>query len=179
MRLTIQYITVASLAPTTIVKYVSLSWLIFTTHSFCPPTHPIHSGRIKQRTNTLLRNEDPSASSSPQLTLSEREDAEEARLDSLETRLAAKRETIQNSRLNEMFAEEDVERQKRQAEIDRMLMKDDEVWRRERKKRMLGKFAGMERGEVTEALREEMEKEIAGESVVYKNMNCINVMLVV
>lgn len=74
-----------------------------------------------------------------------------------------------------MFAEEDVERQKRQAEIDRMLMKDDEVWRRERKKRMLGKFAGMERGEVTEALREEMEKEIAGESVVY----CFNVMLVV
>ena len=66
-----------------------------------------------------------------------------------------------------MFAEEDIERQKRQAEIDRMLMQDDEVWRRERKRRMLGKFAGMERGEVTEALREEMEKEMAGESFMF------------
>ena len=175
MRLTIQYnITVASMNPTTIVKYVSLSWLLFTTHSFCPPTQhhtsSLHNNHIKQNTNTILYSEDPSSSSasySPQLTLSEREDAEEARLDSLETRLAAKRDTIQNSRLNEMFAEEDIERQKRQAEIDRMLMQDDEVWRRERKRRMLGKFAGMERGEVTEALREEMEKEMAGESFMF------------
>ena len=62
-----------------------------------------------------------------------------------------------------MFAEEDSERERRQEEINKMLEEDDEVWREERKQRMLGKFAGMERGEVERALREEMEKEQKGE----------------
>lgn len=64
-----------------------------------------------------------------------------------------------------MFAEEDIERKRRQEEIDLLLENDDAVWREERKKRMMGKFAGLERGEVEEILREEMEKEVAGELI--------------
>lgn len=81
----------------------------------------------------------------------------------LEESLAKKRDELQNKRLNEMFAEEDSERMKRQEEIDRMLEQDDEVWKEERKKRMLGKYAGMERGEIERVVREELEKEKAGE----------------
>ena len=79
----------------------------------------------------------------------------------LEESLAKKRDELQNKRLNEMFAEEDSERMKRQEEIDRMLEQDDEVWKEERKKRMLGKYAGMERGEIERVVREELEKEKA------------------
>lgn len=81
----------------------------------------------------------------------------------LEESLAKKRDELQNKRLNEMFAEEDSERMKRQEEIDRMLEQDDEVWKEERKKRILGKYAGMERGEIERVVREELEKEKAGE----------------
>ena len=143
--------TKQSMTPSTIVRYVSLSWLLLAAHSFCPPTTP------RAKPSQLHDQEQPQ-----QLTLSEAEDLEEARLDA-EERLARKRDALQNSRLNEMFAEEDSERERRQEEINKMLEEDDEVWREERKQRMLGKFAGMERGEVERALREEMEKEQKGE----------------
>jgi hypothetical protein len=71
-----------------------------------------------------------------------------------------------------MFAEEDIERKRRQEEIDLLLENDDAVWREERKKRMMGKFAGLERGEVEEILREEMEKEVAGELICCSMFVC-------
>jgi hypothetical protein len=152
--------------PSTIVRYVSLSWLLLSSHttsSFCPPS-PSHKHR---NPSSLFDYQDPNtSSSSQQLTLSQAEDAEEARLD-LEASLARKRDAMQNRRLNEMFAEEDQERKRRQDEIDKMLMVDDEVWREERKRRMLGRFAGMEKSEVEKVIREEMEKEKAGEWCLY------------
>jgi uncharacterized coiled-coil protein SlyX len=153
MRLTILFPTRPT-NPSTIVRYVSLSWLLLTTtHSFCPPRQTHHH-------RWTLHAEEPG-----QLTLSQLETIEEARLDSLEESLAQKRDALQNKRLNEMFAEEDIERKRRQEEIDLLLENDDAVWREERKKRMMGKFAGLERGEVEEILREEMEKEVAGELI--------------
>ena len=145
------------MTPSTIVRYVSLSWLLLTANSFCPPSSP--RAKLSQ-----LHDQEPQ-----QLTLSEAEDLEEARLDA-EERLARKRDALQNSRLNEMFAEEDSERERRQEEINKMLEEDDEVWREERKKRMLGKFAGMESGEVKRALIEEMEKEQKGEYFLFMMM---------
>ena len=149
--------------PSTIVLYVSLSWLLLSAESFCPP-----QSHIQQNAQSSLRNtrEDTEITQvAPQLSLSDLEDLEEARLDSLsqEQSLAARRDAIQNSRLDEMFREEDLARQARQEEINRMLVEDDAEWREERRQRMLGRFAGMGWGEVERVLREEREREKIGE----------------
>jgi hypothetical protein len=154
-----------------IVRYVSLSWLLLaSTTSFCPP----HPSTHRHKSCPLFEYQGEQQQQQ-QLTLSQAEDAEEARLD-LEASLARKRDAMQNRRLNEMFAEEDQERKRRQDEIDKMLMMDDEVWREERKRRMLGRFAGMDRADVEKVVREEMEKEKAGEfgaiSFVFAHVCC-------
>lgn len=73
---------------------------------------------------------------------------------------------MQNSRLNEMFREEDLDRARRQEEINKMLREDDEVWREERRRRMLGRFAGMGLDEVEKLMMEERERELVGELFV-------------
>jgi hypothetical protein len=65
-----------------------------------------------------------------------------------------------------MFREEDLDRARRQEEINKMLSDDDEVWREERKKRMLGRFAGMGLDEVEKLVKEERQRELVGEFFV-------------
>lgn len=82
--------------------------------------------------------------------------------------LAQKRDVLQNTRLNEMFAEEDAMTANRQAQIRALLDEDDKVWKEERRKRMLGKYATVESWEEVERLMEEdRRKEAQGMCCVY------------
>mmetsp|Transcript_8670 Transcript_8670/g.19467 ORF Transcript_8670/g.19467 Transcript_8670/m.19467 type:complete len:1240 (+) Transcript_8670:342-4061(+) len=75
--------------------------------------------------------------------------------------LAQKRDLLQNTRLNEMFAEEDADNAARQARIKELMEDDDRVWKEERKKRLLGKYAGVESWEeVEKMLGEDRKKEV-------------------
>jgi len=65
-----------------------------------------------------------------------------------------------------MFREEDLDRARRQEEINKMLREDDQVWREERKRRMLGRFAGMGLDEVEKLIKEERQRELVGEFFV-------------
>ena len=168
--------TVPSMTPSTVVRYVALSWLLPGIHSFCPTPHrhPLqtnHDARCTARQSTKRDETDTVQPQTPsQLTLSELEDLEEARLDrqaaQREHAQSLKRDALQNSRLNEMFREEDLDRARRQEEINKMLSDDDEVWREERKKRMLGRFAGMGLDEVEKLVKEERQRELVGEFFV-------------
>eukprot|EP00804_Cyclotella_cryptica_P003699 CCRYP_008882-RA/>CCRYP_008882-RA protein AED:0.04 eAED:0.04 QI:123/1/1/1/1/0.75/4/799/942 len=160
-----------SMSPSTVVRYVALSWLLPRIHSFGPAPpyrHPLHTNRHSHctaRPSTKRDETDTVQTPMPSpLTLSEQEDMEEARLDrqaaELERARSLQRDALQNSRLNEMFREEDLDRARRQEEINKMLKEDDEVWREERRKRMLGRFAGMGLNEVEKLMREEREREL-------------------
>lgn len=168
--------TVPTMTPSTVVRYVALSWLLPGIHSFCPTPHrhPLqtnHDAHCTARHSTKRDETDTVQPHTPsQLTLSELEDLEEARLDrqaaQLEHARSLKRDAMQNSRLNEMFREEDLDRARRQEEINKMLREDDEVWREERRRRMLGRFAGMGLDEVEKLMMEERERELVGELFV-------------
>lgn len=74
--------------------------------------------------------------------------------------LAQKRDLLQNSRLNEMFADEDADNAARQAKIKQLMEEDDRQWKEERKQRLLGKYAGVESWEeVEKMLGDDREKE--------------------
>ncbi|KAL7519640.1 hypothetical protein ACHAWX_004399 [Stephanocyclus meneghinianus] len=162
--------TVPTMTSSTVVRYVALSWLLPGIHSFCPTPHrhPLqtnHDAHCTARHSTKRDETDTVPPQTPsQLTLSELEDLEEARLDrqaaQLEHARSLKRDAMQNSRLNEMFREEDLDRARRQEEINKMLREDDEVWREERRRRMLGRFAGMGLDEVEKLMKEEREREL-------------------
>ena len=67
-----------------------------------------------------------------------------------------------------MFAEEDAMTANRQAQIRALLDEDDKVWKEERRKRMLGKYATVESWEEVERLMEEdRRKEAQGMCCVY------------
>ncbi|KAL7541115.1 hypothetical protein ACHAXR_011451 [Thalassiosira sp. AJA248-18] len=75
--------------------------------------------------------------------------------------LAQKRDLLQNTRLNEMFAEEDADNASRQAKIKALMEEDDRAWKEERKKRLLGKYAGVKNWEeVEKMLGEDRKKEV-------------------
>ena len=69
-----------------------------------------------------------------------------------EIALAQKRDILQNTRLNEMFAEEDAVAANRQAQILALMDEDDKIWKAERRKRLLGKYASVESWEEVERL---------------------------
>eukprot|EP00578_Thalassiosira_sp_NH16_P025194 CAMPEP_0181088902 /NCGR_PEP_ID=MMETSP1071-20121207/7024_1 /TAXON_ID=35127 /ORGANISM="Thalassiosira sp., Strain NH16" /LENGTH=1213 /DNA_ID=CAMNT_0023170829 /DNA_START=225 /DNA_END=3863 /DNA_ORIENTATION=- len=75
--------------------------------------------------------------------------------------LAQKRDELQNNRLNEMFAQEDADNAERQAKIKQIMEEDDKQWMEERKKRLMGKYAGVESWEeVEKMLGEDKKKEV-------------------
>lgn len=69
--------------------------------------------------------------------------------------LAKKRDALQNNRFNEMFAEEDAVNADRQSRIRQLMDEDDKVWKAERRKRLLGKYASVESWEEVEKLLDE------------------------
>lgn len=78
-----------------------------------------------------------------------------------ELQLAQKRDALQNTRLNEMFADEDADNAERQAKIKALMEEDDRAWKEERKKRLLGKYAGVESWEeVEKMLGDDRKKEV-------------------
>ena len=80
-----------------------------------------------------------------------------------EIQLAQKRDALQNNRLNEMFAEEDTANAKRQAKIQQLMDEDDKVWKAERRKRLLGKYANVtDWKEVEKMLDDDRKKEVKG-----------------
>ena len=64
--------------------------------------------------------------------------------------LAKKHDALQNNRFNEMFAEEDAVNADRQYRIRQLMDEDDKVWKAERRKRILGKYASVESWEEVE-----------------------------
>ena len=72
-----------------------------------------------------------------------------------ELEMAQKRDALQNSKLNEMFAEEDASNAARQAKIQQLMAEDDAKWMEERRKRLLGKYATVESWEEVEELQKE------------------------
>ena len=85
-----------------------------------------------------------------------------------EIQLAQKRDALQNNRLNEMFAEEDTANLKRQEKIQQLMDEDDKVWKAERRKRQLGKYANVKDWkEVEKMLDDDRKKEVKGMLVVY------------
>jgi len=72
--------------------------------------------------------------------------------------LAKKRDKLQNTRLNEMFEEEDAKNAARQAKIHEMMEEDDKRWKEERRKRLMGKYAGKTLEEVEEMIDEDRKK---------------------
>ena len=62
---------------------------------------------------------------------------------------------MQNGWLNEMFAEEDAANADRQDRILQLMDKDDKVWRTERCKQLLGRYANVESWEEVETLLDE------------------------
>ena len=81
--------------------------------------------------------------------------------------LAQKRDILQNTRLNEMFAEEDAAAANRQAQIRMLMEEDDKIWKAERRKRMMGKYANVESWEEVERLMDEdRRKEALGMWVI-------------
>jgi transcription-repair coupling factor (superfamily II helicase) len=69
--------------------------------------------------------------------------------------LAKKRDALQNNRFNEMFADEDAITANRQSRIRQLMDEDDKVWKAERRKRLLGKYATVESWEEVEKLLED------------------------
>jgi transcription-repair coupling factor (superfamily II helicase) len=69
--------------------------------------------------------------------------------------LAKKRDALQNNRFDEMFAEEDAVNADRQDRIRQLMDEDDKVWKAERRKRILGKYASVESWEEVEKLLDE------------------------
>ena len=84
-----------------------------------------------------------------------------------EIALAQKRDILQNTRLNEMFAEEDAVAANRQARIRALMDEDDKIWKAERRKRLLGKYASVESWEEVERLMEEDRRKEAKGMFVY------------
>lgn len=77
--------------------------------------------------------------------------------------LAKKRDALQNRRLNEMFAEEDTANSQRQAKIQQLMKEDDKVWKEQRRKKLLGKYAEVDSWEeVEKMLGEDRKKEVKG-----------------
>ena len=80
-----------------------------------------------------------------------------------EIRLAKARDTLQNTRLNEMFAEEDQQNLKRQQKIQKLMDEDDKIWKEERRKKMMGKYAEVDSWEeVEKMLMKDRKKEVQG-----------------
>jgi len=80
-----------------------------------------------------------------------------------EIRLAKARDTLQNTRLNEMFAEEDLQNLKRQQKIQALMDEDDKIWKEERRKKMMGKYAEVDSWEeVEKMLLKDRKKEVQG-----------------
>ena len=80
-----------------------------------------------------------------------------------EIRLAKARDTLQNTRLNEMFAEEDLQNLKRQQKIQALMDEDDKIWKEERRKKMMGKYADVDSWEeVEKMLLKDRKKEVRG-----------------
>ena len=76
--------------------------------------------------------------------------------------LAKKRDKLQNSRLNEMFEEEDATNAARQAKIRQMMEEDDRRWKEERRKRLMGKYADKTLEEVEQMIDEDRKKSEQG-----------------
>ena len=72
--------------------------------------------------------------------------------------MAHKRDALQNTRINEMFEEEDATNAARQAKIREMMEEDDKMWKEERKKRLMGKYAGKTLEEVEKMFDEDRKK---------------------
>ena len=80
-----------------------------------------------------------------------------------EIRLAKARDTLQNTRLNEMFAEEDLQNLKRQQKIQQLMDEDDKIWKEERRKKMMGKYADVDSWEeVEKMLLKDRKREVQG-----------------
>ena len=69
--------------------------------------------------------------------------------------LARKRDALQNCRFNQMFAEEDAANANCQDRIRQLMEEDDKVWRSERLKQLLGRYANVESWEEVETLLDE------------------------
>ena len=81
--------------------------------------------------------------------------------------LAKKRDALQNSRLNEMFAEEDSASSQRQKRIQELMKEDDKVWKEQRRKKLLGKYAEVDSWEeVEKMLGEDRKKEVKGMFII-------------
>jgi len=80
-----------------------------------------------------------------------------------EIRLAKARDTLQNTRLNEMFAEEDLQNLQRQQKIQALMDEDDKIWKEERRKKMMGKYAEVDSWEeVEKMLLKDRKREVQG-----------------
>jgi len=80
-----------------------------------------------------------------------------------EIRLAKARDTLQNTRLNEMFAEEDLQNLQRQQKIQALMDEDDKIWKEERRKKMMGKYADVDSWEeVEKMLLKDRKREVQG-----------------
>lgn len=110
---------------------------------------------------------EPKTEQSSMMTASDLEEDPLNRTPAKDIELAQKRDAIQNNRLNEMFAEEDANNAARQAKIKELMEEDDKAWKEERKKRMLGKYAGVESWEEVETMLGEDRKEEAKGTCVH------------
>ena len=91
-----------------------------------------------------------------------------------EIQLAQKRDALQNNRLNEMFAEEDTANLKRQEKIQQLMDEDDKVWKAERRKRQLGKYANVKDWkEVEKMLDDDRNKEVKGKYLCCIRSVCV------
>lgn len=80
-----------------------------------------------------------------------------------EIRRAQARDTLQNTRLNEMFAEEDLQNIQRQQKIQALMDEDDKIWKEERRKKMMGKYANVNSWEeVEKMLEKDRKREVQG-----------------
>ena len=80
-----------------------------------------------------------------------------------EIRLAKARDELQNTRYNEMFAEEDLQNLKRQQKIQQLMDEDDKIWKEQRRKKMMGKYANVESWEeVEKMLEKDRKREVKG-----------------
>ena len=80
-----------------------------------------------------------------------------------EIRLAKARDELQNTRYNEMFAEEDEQNLKRQQKIQQLMDEDDKIWKEQRRKKMMGKYADVDSWEeVEEMLEKDRKREVQG-----------------
>ena len=91
-----------------------------------------------------------------------------------EIRLAKARDTLQNTRLNEMFAEEDLQNLQRQQKIQALMDEDDKIWKEERRKKMMGKYANVDSWEeVEKMLLKDRKREVQGTFLLYCVVCCV------